>query len=130
MRRIVARSLMISLLLGSLPTKPAAARPPDASAEPAVPADPLTELLDARALKETRNPVVASFLAGEGSALVPEELRERALAQLRGALKAQTNVMGAMPDRAASADRANVSSMPSTIPPTRYPCFTRSGRWV
>ena len=96
MRRIVARSLMISLLLGSLPTKPAAARPPDASAEPAVPADPLTELLDARALKETRNPVVASFLAGEGSALVPEELRERAVAQLRGALKAQTNVMGLM----------------------------------
>ncbi len=60
------------------------------------PVDGLTELLDQRELKQTRNPVVASFLAGEGSALLPEELRERALQQLRGALKGQTNFMGLM----------------------------------
>ena len=53
-------------------------------------------LLDERALKESRNPVVASFLAGEGATLVPPELRERALVQLRGALKRQTSFMGLM----------------------------------
>lgn len=96
MRRTVARSLVLSLLWSSLPTEPATAQAPAAPAAEPPAADPLTDLLDARALKETRNPVVASFLAGEGAALVPEELRERALAQLRGALKGQTSFMGLM----------------------------------
>ena len=89
MRRVLASSLALSILCTSLPVASAGAQP-----DPA--ADPLADLLEARALKETRNPVVASFLAGEGAALVPEELRERALAQLRGALKGQTNTMGLM----------------------------------
>ncbi len=92
MRRALATSLALSILWSSLPVAPAAAQPEAA----AVAADPLTELLDARELKQTRNPVVASFLAGEGAALVPEELRERALQQLRGALKSQTDFMGLM----------------------------------
>ena len=91
MRRTLALLLVLLLLRSSLPA-PAAAQQ---AADP-VPADPLAELLDARELKNTRNPVVASFLAGEGAALVPEELRERALQQLRGALKGQTNFMGLM----------------------------------
>lgn len=92
MRRTLATSLALSILWSSLPVAPAAAQ----AAAAAVAADPLTELLDARELKQTRNPVVASFLAGEGAALVPEELRERALQQLRGALKSQTDFMGLM----------------------------------
>lgn len=95
MRRIVARSLVLSLLWSSLPGVPVGAQAGAPAPETAA-ADPLADLLDARALKETRNPVVASFLAGEGAALVPEELRERALIQLRGALKNQTNTMGLM----------------------------------
>ena len=87
MRRAIALLLMFSLAF------PLA---PELAAQEDVPADPLVELLDARELKNTSNPVVASFLAGEGAALVPEELRERALQQLRGALKGQTNFMGLM----------------------------------
>ena len=86
MRR--ALSLLLALLtLRS--TVPAAAQTPNT-------VDRLAELLDARELKQTRNPVVASFLAGEGAALLPEELRERALQQLRGALQGQTNFMNLM----------------------------------
>lgn len=92
MRRALAASLALSILWSSLPVAPAAAQPEAA----AVAADPLTELLDARELRQTRNPVVASFLAGEGAALVPEELRQRALQQLRGALKSQTDFMALM----------------------------------
>ena len=92
MRRALAASLALSILWSSLPVAPAAAQPEAAP----VAADPLTELLDARELRQTRNPVVASFLAGEGAALVPEELRQRALQQLRGALKSQTDFMGLM----------------------------------
>jgi HEAT repeat protein len=95
MRRNLASLLILSILWSSLPGVPAraqeAAPPPVDTA-----ADPLADLLEQRALKQTRNPVVASFLAGEGAALVPEELRERALQQLRGALKGQTNFMGLM----------------------------------
>lgn len=93
MRRNLALLLVLSLLWSSNPTASAAASSADA---PAPATDPLADLLDERALKATRNPVVASFLAGEGAALVPEELRERALVQLRGALKGQTNFMGLM----------------------------------
>lgn len=89
MRRVFAWLLSLSTFWSALPVTPAIAQPDSA-------ADPLADLLDARALKETRNPVVASFLAGEGAALVPDELRERALVQLRGALKGQTNTMGRM----------------------------------
>lgn len=92
MRRTLASTLALLILWSSLPVAPAAAQ-----AEPAAAAaDPLADLLDARELKQTRNPVVASFLAGEGAALVPEELRERALVQLRGALKSQANAMNLM----------------------------------
>lgn len=101
MRRTVALLLVLSTLRASIPATPASAQ---ADASPATAAPPgaagaleaLTQLLDERHLKQTRNPVVASFLAGEGAALVPEELRERALVQLRGALKGQTNFMGLM----------------------------------
>ncbi|MEO7793570.1 MAG: HEAT repeat domain-containing protein [Thermoanaerobaculia bacterium] len=93
MRRILASVLMFLLLESSLPSNPAAAQP---GASAALPSDPLTGLLDERVLKETRNPVVASFLAGEGATLVPEDLRARALQQLRGALKGQTNFIGLM----------------------------------
>ena len=100
MRRTLASLLALSLFWSSLPVAPAAAQRQGGSAAAAlagdVTADPLADLLDARELKQTRNPVVASFLAGEGAALVPEELRERALQQLRGALKEQTNFMGLM----------------------------------
>lgn len=58
--------------------------------------NPLERLLDERVLKTTRNPVVATFLAAEGAVLVPEELRERALQQLKGALKSQTGFMNVM----------------------------------
>ncbi len=87
MRRALAILLVLSNFLASVPASFAQESPHT---------DPLEALLDARELKQTRNPVVASFLAGEGAALVPEELRERALVQLRGALKSQTNVMGLM----------------------------------
>ena len=103
MRRTVALLLVLLTLRASIPATPASASA-QIGAAPATPATPagegtleaLTRLLDARDLKQTRNPVVASFLAGEGAALVPEEVRERALQQLRGALKSQTNVMGLM----------------------------------
>jgi HEAT repeat protein len=65
-------------------------------AQEAAAVDPLEALLDERVLKNTTNPVVASFLAGEGAALLPEELRQRALTQLRGALKSQTSFMAVM----------------------------------
>jgi len=56
--------------------------PPTAPAgEPA--ADPLADLLEERALKQTRNPVVASFLAGEGRSWCRGAPRAR-LQQLRG----------------------------------------------
>ncbi len=87
MRRAIALLLMFSLAFPLAPTL---------AAQEDGPADPLVELLDARELKNTKNPVVASFLAGEGAALLPEELRERALQQLRGALKGQTSFMGLM----------------------------------
>ena len=97
MRRTVALLLVLLTLRASIPATPASAF---AQAEPAPAAEgtleALTRLLDERHLKQSRNPVVASFLAGEGAALVPEELRERALQQLRGALKGQTNFMGLM----------------------------------
>jgi HEAT repeat protein len=87
MRRALAVLLVLSNFLASVPASFAQESPHT---------DALEALLDARELKQTRNPVVASFLAGEGAVLVPEELRERALVQLRGALKSQTNVMGLM----------------------------------
>ena len=96
MRRNLASLLALSILWSSLPIAPAAARQQVTSAPDRTATDPLADLLDARELKQTRNPVVASFLAGEGAALVPEELRERALQQLRGALKGQTNFIGLM----------------------------------
>jgi len=92
MRRNLASLLVLSILWSSLPVAPAVAQQEAA----AVSADPLADLLAERALKQTRNPVVASFLAGEGAELVPEELRERALQQLRGALKGQTSFMNLM----------------------------------
>jgi HEAT repeat protein len=92
MRRNLASLLVLSILWSSLPVAPAVAQQEEA----AVPPDPLADLLAERALKQTRNPVVASFLAGEGADLVPEELRERALQQLRGALKGQTSFMNLM----------------------------------
>jgi HEAT repeat protein len=104
MRRILALLLAFLTLRLSLPVLPAAAQTPEPAPgttapapAPATPAThPLEALLDERELKKTRNPVVASFLANEGSVLVPEELRERALQQLRGALQGQTNFMGLM----------------------------------
>src|SRR6187402_2265261 len=99
MRRYLAALLVPTLLWSSLPLPADAAQSGPAASSPATTAgkaDPLALLLDERALKESRNPVVASFLAGEGATLVPEELRERALVQLRGALKRQTSFMGLM----------------------------------
>ncbi len=101
MRRTVALLLVLLTLRASIPATPASAQAGATPATTAAPAaegalEALTRLLDERHLKQTRNPVVASFLAGEGAAMVPEELRERALQQLRGALKSQTNVMGLM----------------------------------
>ena len=92
MRRNLASLLVLSILWSSLPVAPAVAQQEAATVSP----DPLADLLAERALKQTRNPVVASFLAGEGAELVPEELRERALQQLRGALKGQTSFMNLM----------------------------------
>ncbi len=92
MRRNLASLLVLSILCSSLPVAPAVAQQEAATVSP----DPLADLLAERALKQTRNPVVASFLAGEGAELVPEELRERALQQLRGALKGQTSFMNLM----------------------------------
>ncbi len=90
MRSKLALLLALLTLRSTIPAAPLAADAGDPAG------DPLSELLDARELKKTRNPVVASFLAGEGAALLPEELRERALQQLRGALQGQTNFMGLM----------------------------------
>ncbi|MEO8197989.1 MAG: HEAT repeat domain-containing protein [Thermoanaerobaculia bacterium] len=96
MRRALAWLLSLSTLWSALPMATAAAQGAALPEATASGDDPLADLLDERALKATRNPVVASFLAGEGAALVPEELRERALVQLRGALKGQTDFMGLM----------------------------------
>mgnify|MGYP001573408148 FL=1 len=97
MRRALAVLLVLSILLplspGALAQESGATAPGDLDA---VAADPMTALLDERVLRSTRNPVVATFLAAEGAILVPEELRERALSQLRGALKSQTSFMNVM----------------------------------
>jgi HEAT repeat protein len=90
MRRLIVPLLVGSLLAALLPPRPAGAD------EDVPTVDPLEALLEERALKTTSNPVVASFLAAEGAALVPEELRERALNQVRAALKNQTSFMTMM----------------------------------
>ena len=69
MRRNLASLLVLSILCSSLPVAPAVAQQEAATVSP----DPLADLLAERALKQTRNPVVASFLAGEGAEAAAEK---------------------------------------------------------
>lgn len=66
--------------------------PPPLAAAP----DEVAEILASGALARTRNPVVASFLLEEGSPLLTESERARALDQLNTALRSQTNFMTLM----------------------------------
>lgn len=60
---------------------------------PAAAGDPLQSLLSSGALAQTRNPVAASFVLGEGGARLSAEQRAQALDQLKQALHAQTSFM-------------------------------------
>jgi HEAT repeat protein len=58
--------------------------------------DPLAELLAEGSLARSPNPVPATFLLNEGSRHLRGEERAQALAQLRDALHAQTNILHVM----------------------------------
>lgn len=60
---------------------------------PLAPAETLDELLRSRALENVVHPVAAQFLAEEGAALLPDEQKTAAGAQLKLALQRQTNPM-------------------------------------
>lgn len=66
------------------------------SLPPAAVADPIQEMLDADTLSDTDNPVAARYFVEQGRGVLPKELEDRAVEQLRAGLMRQTNVMGRM----------------------------------
>lgn len=63
---------------------------------PAAVADPIQEMLDADTLSDTDNPVAARYFVEQGRGVLPKEMEDRAVEQLRAGLMRQTNVMGRM----------------------------------
>ncbi len=74
---------MLACVLAALPLVPAAA-------------DTIQEMLDADTLSDTDNPVAARYFVEQGRGVLPKEMEDRAVEQLRASLRRQTSAMGRM----------------------------------
>ena len=72
---------MFACVLAALPLVPAAA-------------DTIQEMLDADTLSDTDNPVAARYFVEQGRGVLPKEMEDRAVEQLRASLRRQTSAMG------------------------------------